>query len=83
MPLYLDTHKAVKGVTAQAVAEAHKKDLEVQGKYGVKYLKYWVDEKEGNIYCLVDAPTAEAASKVHKEAHGLVAHEIHEVKEGQ
>ena len=83
MPLYLDTHKGVKGVTAQAVAEAHKKDLEVQGKYGVKYLKYWVDEKEGNIYCLVDAPTPEAAAKVHKEAHGLVAHEIHEVKEGQ
>jgi len=82
MPLYLDTHK-VKGVTAEAVAEAHKKDLEVQGRHGVKYLKYWVDEKEGNIYCLVDAPTAEAAAKVHKEAHGLVAQEIHEVKEGQ
>ncbi len=82
MPLYLDTHK-VEGVTAEAVAEAHKKDLEVQGKHGVKYLKYWVDEKEGNVYCLVDAPTAEAAAKVHKEAHGLVAQEIHEVKEGQ
>ena len=73
----------MKGVTAKAVAEAHKKDLEVQGKYGVKYLKYWVDEKEGHIYCLAEAPSAEAAAKVHKEAHGLVAHEIHEVKEGQ
>jgi hypothetical protein len=82
MPLYLDSHK-VEGVTAKAVAEAHKKDLEVQGKYGVKYLKYWVDEKEGNVYCLVDAPSPEAAAKVHKEAHGLVAQEIHEVKEGQ
>jgi len=83
MPLYMDTHKAVKGLTAEAVADAHKKDLEVQGKYGVRYLKYWVDEKEGNVYCLVNAPTAEAAAKVHKEAHGLVAQEIHEVKEGQ
>jgi hypothetical protein len=83
MPLYMDTHKGVKGISAQAVAEAHKKDLEVQGKYGVKYMKYWVDEKEGNIYCLVDAPNAEAAAKVHKEAHGLVANEIHQVKEGQ
>ena len=73
----------MKGVTAEAVAEAHKKDLEVQGKYGVKYLKYWVDEKEGNIYCLVEAPNAEAAARVHKEAHGLVAQEIREVKEGQ
>jgi hypothetical protein len=83
MPLFMDTHKDVKGVTAQALAEAHKKDLEVQGKYGVKYLKYWLDEKEENVYCLVDAPTAEAAAKVHKEAHGLVAQEIHEVIEGQ
>ena len=83
MPLYMDTHKAVKGLTAEAVADAHKKDLEVQGKYGVRYLKYWVDEKEGNVYCLVNAPTAEAAANVHKEAHGLVAQEIHEVKEGQ
>jgi hypothetical protein len=82
MPLYMDTHN-VKGVSAQAVADAHKKDLEVQGKHGVKYLKYWVDEKEGHVYCLVDAPTAEAAARVHKEAHGLVAEEIHEVKEGQ
>jgi hypothetical protein len=82
MPLYLDTHK-LKGVTAEAVAQTHKKDLEVQAKYGVKYLKYWVDEKEGEIYCLVDAPNAEAAAKVHKEAHGLVAEKIHEVKEGQ
>jgi uncharacterized membrane protein len=81
MPLFMDTHK-VKGVTEKAVADAHKKDVEVQGKYGVKYLKYWVDEKEGTIYCLVDAPNAEAAKKVHKEAHGLVADEIHEVKEG-
>jgi len=83
MPLYLDTHKAVKGVTAKALVEAHKKDLEVQGKYGVRYLKYWLDEKEGNVYCLVEAPTPEAAAKVHKEAHGLVAQEIHEVIEGQ
>jgi len=79
----MDMHKAVKGVTAEALVEAHKKDLEVQGKYGVKYQKYWLDEKEGNVYCLVEAPSAEAAAKVHKEAHGLVAQEIHEVIEGQ
>jgi len=83
MPLYMDMHKKVKGVTAKDVAEAHEKDLKVQGKYGVKYLKYWLDESEGNIFCLVDSPNKEAAAKVHKEAHGLVAHEIHEVKEGK
>jgi len=82
MPRYMDTHRHVKGVTADAVAEAHKKDVAIQGKYGVNYLKYWVDEKSGNIFCLVDAPNAEAAARVHKEAHGLVADEIVEVKEG-
>ena len=82
MPLFLDTHK-VKEVTATAVADAHKKDLEFQGKYGVKFLKYWVDEKPGNVYGLIDAPNAEVAAKGHKKVHGLVADENHEIKEGQ
>jgi len=82
MPLYLDEHRNMKGVTAAAVAEAHAKDLKVQGKHGVHYRSYWVDEKKGTIFCLVDAPNAEAAARVHKEAHGLVADEIHEVTQG-
>jgi hypothetical protein len=69
-------------LTAEAVAGAHKKDLETQGKYGVKYLKYWFDEGTGKVFCLVEAPSKEAAERVHKEAHGLVADEIIEVKEG-
>ena len=73
MPLYMDTHRKVKGVTAAAVAEAHAKDLKVQGKHGVNYRSYWVDEKSETIFCLVEAPNAEAAARVHKEAHGLVA----------
>jgi hypothetical protein len=82
MPLYLDVHKNVKGVKAKAVAEAHKKDLEHQGKYGVQFLKYWVDEKSESVFCLVNAPDSKAPNRVHKEAHGLVADEIHEVVEG-
>jgi len=82
MPLFLDIHKYVPGLTAEAVAGAHKKDLETQGKYGVKYLKYWFDEGTGKVFCLVEAPSKEAAERVHKEAHGLVADEIIEVKEG-
>lgn len=82
MPLYMDTHKNMKGVTAAAVAEAHAKDLKVQGKHGVSYLHYWVDERNGSVQCLVSAPSAEAAARVHKEAHGLVADEIHEVTQG-
>ncbi|HEY7270581.1 MAG TPA: DUF4242 domain-containing protein [Dehalococcoidia bacterium] len=82
MPLFMDVHNHVEGLTAEAVAGAHKRDLEVQGKMGVKYLKYWFNEGTGKVYCLVDAPNAEAATAVHREAHGLVADEVLEVKEG-
>ncbi len=82
MPLYMDEHKHVKGVTAKAVAEAHAKDLKVQGKYGVHFRNYWVDEKQEKIFCLVDAPDPQAAARVHKEAHGLLADEVHEVTQG-
>ncbi|MBA2448639.1 MAG: DUF4242 domain-containing protein [Chloroflexi bacterium] len=82
MPLYMDVHKHVEGLTAEAVAGAHQKDLEVQGKHGVNYLKYWYNEREGEVFCLVEAPSKEAAETVHREAHGLTADEIVEVKEG-
>jgi hypothetical protein len=82
MPLYMDVHNMEGGVSAADVAEAHKKDLEKQGEHGVNYKSYWVDEKQGKIFCLVEAPNAEAAHTVHREAHGLVAHEIYEVSEG-
>ena len=82
MPLYMDSHKNVDGLTAEAVAGAHQKDLEVQGKHGVNYLKYWFNEAEGAVFCLVDAPSKEAAIAVHREAHGLVTDDLVEVKEG-
>jgi hypothetical protein len=61
---------------------AHAADLRTQERYGVNYLKYWVDESEGKIFCLVEAPDAEAAACVHREAHGLVADAIFSVAEG-
>ena len=82
MPLYLDVHHKVEGLTGAGVAGAHQKDLQVQHKYGVKYLRYWYDEGTGKVFCLVEAPSKEAAATVHREAHGLVADEIIEVKEG-
>ena len=83
MPLYMDIHKGIEGLTAAAVADAHEKDLEVQGKYGVKYLKYWYDEGTGTVFCLCEAPSKEAAEAVHREAHGGVADEIIQVTEGE
>jgi hypothetical protein len=81
MPTYMDMHD-IPGVKAKDVAGAHQQDLKVQGKYGVDYKQYWVDEKEGKVFCLVDAPSKETAARVHREAHGLEAHTLYEVKPG-
>lgn len=83
MPLYLDTHHHVPDLTAEAVAAAHARDVEVQEKHGVNYMRYWFDEVTGRIYCLVEAPSPEAAAAVHREAHGLLADEITPVQEGR
>ena len=82
MPLYMDIHQHVEGLTAEAVAGAHQRDLEVQDEHQVKYLKYWFDEGSGKVFCLVEAPSKEAAEAVHRKAHGLLADEIIEVQEG-
>ena len=81
MALFMDVHKIEGGVTVDDVAGAHAADLDTQSKYGVNYLRYWVSEAEGKIFCLVEAEDAEAANTVHREAHGLVADEIYPVSE--
>ena len=81
MPLFLDVHTVDGGISAADVAGAHEQDLATQGQYGVSYKKYWVDESAGKVFCLVEAPDAEAANTVHREAHGLVADEIYAVSE--
>jgi len=78
MPIFMDRHD-VWETTAADVAEAHRKDLEVQDRYGVKFLTYWFDQSRGTIFCLVDAPNKESAECVHREAHGHVAGEVVEV----
>jgi class 3 adenylate cyclase len=79
MPLYMDIHE-IQGATPEDLAKAHASDVEVQRKYGVNYLKYWVNESQGKVFCLVDAPSVEAACCVHREAHGMVAEKIIEVQ---
>ena len=83
MPLFMDIHRNMTGLTPEGLTEAHKKDLEVQGKHGVNFVNYWYNESDGTIFCLCDAPNKEAAAAVHKEAHGGVADEIIEVKAGE
>jgi hypothetical protein len=83
MPLFLDSHSGLVGVTPEAVADAHAKDLATQAKYGVHYVKYWYDPVSGKVFCLSDAPSKEAALAVHREAHGLMPDDIFEVTEGE
>ncbi len=84
MALFMDVHEELpEGATAADVANAHKEDLKTQEKYGVDYKSYWVDDTSGKVFCLVEAPDAEAAITVHREAHGLLADHIYPVVEGR
>jgi hypothetical protein len=78
----MDVHDHIEGLTAEGVAKAHQADLKTQAKHNVKYLRYWFDERTGKVFCLIDAPSKEAAIAVHREAHGLVADHLVEVTEG-
>jgi class 3 adenylate cyclase len=69
MPIFLDRHEMA-GMTAEDIAEAHRADLATQGKFNVKFLTYWFDQGRGTGFCLIDAPDAETANRVHAEAHG-------------
>jgi len=80
MPLYMDIHELPDGITPEDIAKAHEKDMEIQRKYGVEYRKYWVNESGRKLFCLAHAPNAEAAERVHREAHGMIAEKIIEVQ---
>jgi hypothetical protein len=82
VPLFLDVHQIDGGVAMEDVAKAHLADLQTQAAYDVRYLRYWVDEPGGRVFCLVEAPSAEAAANVHRAAHALEADHIYQVQEG-
>jgi hypothetical protein len=82
MPLFMDIHHKVEGLTSEAIKDAHQQDLAVQARYGVRFIRYWYDERTGKVFCLSEAPTAQAMEAVHGAAHGLLADEIIQVSEG-
>jgi class 3 adenylate cyclase len=75
----MDRHELA-GTTALEVARVHLKDLAIQDRYGVKFLTYWFDEARGTAFCLIQSPDKETADRVHREAHGDVAHAMVEVE---
>jgi Protein of unknown function (DUF4242) len=82
VPLFMDVHNIAGGVAIDDVAKAHLADLQTQAAHDVRYLRYWVDEQAGKVFCLVEAPSADAAAAVHRQAHGLVADHVYQVQEG-
>ncbi len=79
MPLYMDVHPGLGDATPDDVAAAHRRDLEIQGEYGVHFLSYWFSDPEGKAFCLAEAPDAASLAACHKAAHGLMPHEVIEV----
>ncbi len=82
MPLFMDVHNTGDTIALNDVAHAHAADLKCQDSHGVHFLRYWVDEAHGKIFCLVDAPDSDTAAAVHREANGFAADEIYQVQEG-
>jgi Nickel responsive protein SCO4226-like len=82
MALYMDVHTLGPGVVLADVEKAHQADLQAQDRHGVDYRRYWVNEAEGKVFCLVEAPSVDAAKAVHREAHGLVTDDVFLVQEG-
>lgn len=84
MPRYIDVHHTMpSGLDLEHVAAGHARDLAVQSKHGVRFIKYWYDPSTGKTFCLSEAPSKEAVLAAHQEAHGLTADEIFEVFEGE
>ncbi len=81
MPLFMDLHKG-EGFTLEELKRSHLADLEVQAKYGVRYIQYWVNDEAGMVFCLMEGPSKEACAQVHQEAHGDIACNIIQVEKG-
>lgn len=80
MPLYMDVHRNLEGVSPEALREAHLQDLKRQEEFKVKYHRYFFNEETGTVFCLAEGPDAEACQAVHEASHGLLADEIIEVQ---
>src|SRR5208337_4832869 len=75
MPIFMDRHD-LRGAKAEDVAAAHRRDVDIQDRHGVKYMAYWFDQERGAAFCLVHAPDAATAELVHREAHGEIANPL-------
>ena len=78
MAEFMDIHKSMKGVTAEQLLQAHQADLAIQGEEKVNFKQAWADPSSGMVFCLSEAPSADAVRRVHERA-GHPADEVYEV----
>jgi hypothetical protein len=78
MARFMDVHNGMKGLTESQLAEAHRKDLELQGKEHVKFMQAWGDPSSGKVFCLSEGPNKDAVRRIHEQA-GHSVDEIYEI----
>ena len=78
MPEFMDVHHGMVGITPDALREAHNADLAIQEDEKVNFKKAWADPESGTVFCLSEAPSADAVKRIH-ERSGHPADEIHPV----
>ena len=78
MPEFMDVHTGMAGVTPEALTAAHNADLAIQDEEGVNFKHAWADPTTGMVFCLSEAPSAEAVQRIHERA-GHAADQVYEV----
>ena len=78
MAEFMDVHRGMHGITPDVLMEAHQADLDIQDEEGVNFKHAWADPETGVVFCLSEAPSAEAVKKVHERA-GHPVDEVYEV----
>ena len=78
MPEFMDVHDGMQGITAEALHEAHQADLAIQGEEGVDFKHAWADPVSGKVFCLSEAPSADAVKRIHERA-GYPTDQVFEV----
>ncbi len=75
---FMDVHRGMEGITGDELRKAHQADLDIESEEGVRFERSWADPKSGMVFCLSEAPSAQAVMRIH-ERTGHPAEEVHEV----
>lgn len=68
MTEFMDVHRGMNGITPELLLEAHQADLDIQDTEGVDFKHAWADPVTGVVFCLSEAPSADAVKRIHEKA---------------